>query len=273
MIKKERINKIIKKFDKKNVSPVAEGKSKVIYPTLDDRLCLMKFKPHCRSITYNREEDVPGTEYWRMFACMDFMKKVENLGIPTQLRYDKLIEKDGDIFMGVDKVTPIPVEWIIRYEAAGSIVNLFPTLVKKGQKFEKPFLKYDFKQDISVAGVDDPTLNESYIVGFGLLKSGSEVSYCKKMLTNIGEDIRKHLDRVDIDLIDMKMEFGYNPKGQIVLIDEISQDCIRGRDRSTGQSTTKDLFREWKSHEDIVLGYKNFAKKINPNIEKYLIKQ
>ena len=266
------MNEILEEFDASSVSPIAEGKSKAIYPTLDDRLNLMKFKPHCRSITYDREEDVPRTEHWRMFACMDFMQRTEKLGIPTQLMYDKLVEKDGDLFMAVDKIEPIPIEWIIRYEAAGSIVNLFPTLAKKGQKFDKPFLKYDLKQDISVAGVDDPTLNESYIVGFGLLGSDNEVQDCKNMLTRIGGDIRSRLDDVGVDLIDMKMEFGYNPKGEVVLIDEISQDCIRGRDRTTGNSITKDLFREWKSHSDIVSGYETFARKLNPTIENYLIK-
>lgn len=264
------IEDLVKDFNPKNTIPVAEGKSKIIYPTQDDKIRLMSFKPHCRSITYNREENVPLTDYWRMLACMDFMKRTEDDGVPTQLKYNRLIEKEGNLYMVVDKITPIPIEWIVRYEAAGSIVKLFPTLVQEGEIFRRPLLKFDYKQDQTVAGVDDPTLNESYILGFGLLKNEKELIRCKKMMRRIGENIRRSLDSVEVDLIDLKMEFGYISEGNIVLIDEISQDCIRARDRITGNSITKDLFREWKSHADVAKGYETFARKLNPNIESYI---
>ena len=40
--------------------PIADGKSKTIAPTAVPGCCLMSFKPHARSITSRREEDVPG---------------------------------------------------------------------------------------------------------------------------------------------------------------------------------------------------------------------
>jgi phosphoribosylaminoimidazole-succinocarboxamide synthase len=152
---------------------------------------------------------------------------------------------------------------------------LFPGLVKEGQRFARPLFKYDYKQDIRVAGIDDPTLNESYIVGLGLL-SEEQLRACKQLLGDVGALIHRRLAAVGIRLIDMKMEFGVNRRGpgerserpeERMVIDEISQDCIRAVDEATGQSLTKDLFRQLKRPEEVVAAYEAFARKLNPGIE------
>ena len=243
---------------------IVEGKSKKIYD-MGNGLGFMVFKPHLRSITSKREENIAGTEHERLIANLGFMNLVQSLGIDTQavnLTIETIQGMEGIV---VKPVKAIPIEFICRYYAAGSIVRMFPSLVTEGQEFKSPLYKYDFKQDISVNGVDDPMLNESYIVGLGLL-TNNEFQTAQYMLKLIGRTIRDFMQSKNIRLIDMKMEFGLDEKNNIILIDEISQDCIRANDITTGESLTKDAFRNMKSDEEVLNAYKEFNKRLGFDI-------
>ena len=243
-------------YSLKNKKPEVEGKSKKIY-NLEEDTCFMCFKPHLRSITSKREENILGTEHERLIANIYFMNLLEKNGIDTQIIDKKinLIEKQEGIL--VKNIKPIPIEFICRYYAAGSIVRLYPSLVKEGQKFKTPLYKFDFKQDIKIAGIDDPTLNESYIVGLEILDL-KQLEEAKQILANVGKTIREELENAGMTLIDMKIELGFDKTGKIVVIDEISQDCIRANDIKTGESLTKDSFRKLKTSQEVLNAYKEF---------------
>ena len=236
-------------------NPVIEGKSKKIYE-LDKDTFFMCFKPHLRSITSKREENIEGTDKERLISNIYFMNLLESKGIKTQIKSNKIENIDGVEGIIVKKVKTIPIEFICRYYASGSIVRLYPSLVKEGQKFKTPLYKFDLKQDIKVSGVDDPTLNENYIVGLELLTE-NQFKEAKQILSKVGEIIREDLENINVRLIDMKMEMGFDEEGNIVVIDEISQDCIRANDIETGKSLTKDSFRQLKSDE-VLNCYKEF---------------
>lgn len=235
---------------------IVEGKSKKIYE-IEPGVCFMTFKPHLRSITYNREGNIAGTDIERMKACAYYMKMLKDHGIKTQAYSDDIVEIDGIPGMLVEKITTIPIEFICRYYASGSLVRLYPSLVKEGEKLKNPLYKYDLKQDLSVAGVDDPTLNESYIIGLELLTQ-EQFDEAREMLKKIGEVINKDFDSKGVKFIDMKMEFGFNSKGEIVLIDEISQDCMRANDKETNETITKDAYRKMKTDAEVLQIYKDF---------------
>lgn len=243
-----------------NKKAEVEGKSKKIFK-LDDNTYFMVFKPHLRSITSKREENIQGTEHERLKANMYFMNLLESHGIETQIKHNQIQEIDGEEGIIVKKIKTIPIEFICRYYAAGSIVRLYPSLVKDGQKFNTPLYKYDLKQDIKVAGVDDPTLNESYIVGLEIL-SKQQLEDAKSILKEVGEVIRITLEKANIKLIDMKMELGFDENGKIIVIDEISQDCIRANDILTNKSLTKDSFRQMKSDKEVLEAYKEFNRRL-----------
>lgn len=241
--------------------PVVEGKSKKIYE-LDKDTFFMCFKPHLRSITSKREENIEGTDKERLISNIYFMNLLESKGIKTQINSNKIQNIDGVDGIIVKKVKTIPIEFICRYYASGSIVRLYPSLVKEGQKFKTPLYKFDLKQDIKVSGVDDPTLNENYIVGLELLTE-NQFKEAKQILSKVGEIIREDLENINVRLIDMKMEMGFDEEGNIVVIDEISQDCIRANDIETGKSLTKDSFRQLKSDEEVLNCYKEFNMKLS----------
>ncbi len=260
----------LKKIDFSTLDIIADGKSKTIY-ALDKKTAIMFYKPHLRSVTYNREGIIEGTDIYRMYATMFFLNLLEGKGIPTQRVNDKILDINGKFAILVKRCTPIPIEWIRRYYAAGSIVRLFPIFVKDGQKFDPPLNKYDAKIDVSLTGgTDDPTMNESYITGLHILTK-DQFTEADRMLTKIGDILNEVYKNAGIKLVDLKMEFGLL-NGKVVLIDELSQDCMRANDIATGETLTKDAYRQWKSPEKVLETYKLFLQRMCPDYKKLVLK-
>ena len=63
-----------------------------------------------------------------------------------------------------------------------------------------------------------------------------------------------------IDLVDFKLEFGYDAHGDLFLGDELSPDSMRLWKKGTQESMDKDLFR--KGEGDIVEAYKNILQEL-----------
>ena len=59
---------------------------------------------------------------------------------------------------------------------------------------------------------------------------------------------------MDIDIVDFKLEYGFDTNGALYLADEISPDSMRLWKRGTKERFDKDLFR--KEEGDIVTAYK-----------------
>lgn len=259
----------LKNVDFSKLEVIANGKSKTIY-ALDDKTAIMFYKPHLRSVTNNREENIKGTDVYRMYASQFFLNIMEENGIPTQRVENKILDINGKLAIIIKRCRPIPLEWIRRYYAAGSIVRLFPIFVKEGQKFSPQLNKYDAKIDVSLTGgIDDPTMNESYITGLHILTK-EQFDEADSMLSKIGNILNKVYFDAGIKLVDVKMEFGLL-NGKVILIDELSQDCMRANDIVTGETLTKDAFRQMKSKEDVLQTYENFLRRMCPDYEKLVI--
>ena len=55
--------------------------------------------------------------------------------------------------------------------------------------------------------------------------------------------LKEKFDKIGITLVDFKIEFGKNSKGEILLADEITPDTCRLWDKETGEKLDKDRFR------------------------------
>lgn len=259
----------LKEMDFSKLEVIADGKSKTIY-ALDEKQAIMFYKPHLRSVTNKREGIITGTDIYRMYATMFFLNLMEENHIPTERVEEKILNINGKLAILIKRCKPIPLEWIRRYYAAGSIVRLFPIFVKEGDKFSPPLNKYDAKIDVSLTGgIDDPTMNESYITGLHILTK-QEFDEADAMLCKIGDILNEVYTKAGIKLIDVKMEFGILD-GKIILIDELSQDCMRANDMLTGETLTKDAYRQWKSPEEVLATYEMFLNRMCPNYHDLVV--
>ena len=70
-----------------------------------------------------------------------------------------------------------------------------------------------------------------------------ELDRIYRMTARINEVLKKLFARINISLVDFKIEFGRTSDGRIILADEISPDTCRLWDMTTGERLDKDRFR------------------------------
>tara|TARA_B100001113_G_scaffold126011_1_gene102885 strand:+ start:186 stop:947 length:762 start_codon:yes stop_codon:yes gene_type:complete len=141
------------------------------------------------------------------------------------------------------KLTIIPVEVIVRNIAAGSLVR--QTTLEEGTLLNPPLVEYFLKDDAK----DDPLLTPDRV---GLM--GIDPEPMKEAALKVNAHLQMLFSLMDIDLVDFKLEFGYDVNENLCLGDELSPDNMRLWKKGTKEKFDKDLFR--KDEGDIVEAYK-----------------
>ena len=142
------------------------------------------------------------------------------------------------------KLTIIPVEVIVRNIAAGSIVKT--TTISEGTLINPPIVEYFLKDDAK----DDPLLTYDRVRLMGI-----DPEPMKQQALEINYQLQSLFTLCGIDLVDFKLEFGYDAHGDLFLADELSPDNMRLWKKGTKERFDKDLFR--KDEGDIVEAYKH----------------
>ena len=140
------------------------------------------------------------------------------------------------------KLTIVPVEVIVRNIAAGSIVS--QTTLQEGTLINPPVVEYFLKDDAK----DDPLLTYDRVRLMGI-----DPEPMKKVALEVNTHLKMLFAQMDIDLVDFKLEFGYDSEQNLLLADELSPDNMRLWKKGTKEKFDKDLFR--KGEGDIVTAY------------------
>ena len=145
--------------------------------------------------------------------------------------------------MAVKKVEIIPIEVVVRNIAAGSIVR--QTTLEEGTVFSNPLVEFYLKDDEK----DDPLLTEdrARLIGDYPLRK------LKQLATEVNVLLQDIFNKIDLTLVDFKLEYGYDVNGNLLLADELSPDGMRLWKKGTSESFDKDLFRN--DNGDILLAY------------------
>ena len=145
--------------------------------------------------------------------------------------------------MAVKKVEIIPIEVVVRNIAAGSIVR--QTTLEEGTVFSNPLVEFYLKDDEK----DDPLLTEdrARLIGDYPLRK------LKQLASEVNVVLQDIFNKIDLTLVDFKLEYGYDVNGNLLLADELSPDGMRLWKKGTSESFDKDLFR--KGNGDILLAY------------------
>ena len=147
------------------------------------------------------------------------------------------------------KLTIIPVEVICRNIAAGSIVKT--TTINEGTLIQPPIIEYFLKDDSK----NDPLLTEDRVRLMGINPEPLAV-----ITRDVNYQLQTLFTLCGIDLVDFKLEFGYDAHGDLFLADELSPDNMRLWKKDTKERFDKDLFR--KDEGDIVVAYKNILQQL-----------
>ena len=165
-------------------------------------------------------------------------RELEQCGIKTHY-----ISMPTHRAMAVKKVDIIPIEVVVRNVAAGSIVRQTP--LEEGTVFSNPLVEFYLKDDEK----DEPLLTEdrARLIGDYPLRE------LKQLAAEVNVVLQDIFKKIDLTLVDFKLEYGYDVNGNLLLADELSPDGMRLWKKGTSESFDKDLFR--KGNGDILLAY------------------
>ena len=172
-------------------------------------------------------------------------RELEQCGIKTHY-----ISMPTHRAMAVKKVDIIPIEVVVRNIAAGSIVRQTP--LEEGTVFSNPLVEFYLKDDEK----DDPLLTEdrARLIGDYPLRE------LKQLAAEVNVVLQDIFNKIDLTLVDFKLEYGYDVNGNLLLADELSPDGMRLWKKGTSESFDKDLFR--KGNGDILLAYQTILTKL-----------
>ncbi|SFE89866.1 phosphoribosylaminoimidazolesuccinocarboxamide synthase [Alteribacillus iranensis] len=203
---------------------IYSGKTKDVYENDDHYVLKFKddvtgengvFDPGANSVGLTME----GAGKAGLRLTVFFFEKLKEAGIPTHYI-------DADIEQAEMSVRPASVfgeglEVICRYRAVGSFLRRYGKYAKEGQPLDA-FVEVTLKDDER----QDPPISADALEMLGILDH-EEYSRLKELTQNISGVVRDELAKKDIELYDIKLEFGRLDDGTIVLIDEISGGNMR----------------------------------------------
>ena len=134
------------------------------------------------------------------------------------------------------KVQIFPLEVIVRNLIAGSMAKRVG--IAEGTKPSNTIFEICYKND----EYGDPLINDHHAVALNLA-TYEELKEIYAITSKINELLKEKFDKIGITLVDFKIEFGKNSKGEILLADEITPDTCRLWDKETGEKLDKDRFR------------------------------
>ena len=208
-----------------------EGKAKKVYATTDENLVIVSYKDDATAFNGLKKGTISGKGVINNRMSNMLMQMLEKNGVPTHF-VEELSERDTV----VKKVSIVPLEVIIRNISAGSFAKRYG--VEEGIVFDEPTIEFSYKND----DLGDPLINEYHALALKLATK-AEIETIKSMAFRINELLKERFAKVNITLVDFKLEFGRLTDGTIVLADEISPDTCRFWDSTTHEKLDKDRFR------------------------------
>ena len=208
-----------------------EGKAKKVYATDDNALVIVSYKDDATAFNGLKKGTIEGKGVINNKMSNFLMQILEKEGVKTHF-----VEELSDRDTLVKRVTILPLEVIIRNISAGSFAKHYG--VKEGIVFAEPTIEFSYKND----DLGDPLLNEYHALALGLATK-DEIALVKSMAFKINEVLKEYFKKLNVTLVDFKIEFGKTVDGEIVLADEISPDTCRFWDSTTGEKLDKDRFR------------------------------
>lgn len=156
------------------------------------------------------------------------------IGLEVSQYYFDLMEANGipthylgaDLDNGLMKVRELtvpPLEFVLRYETAGSMCRRFD--LEEQIEFDPVYTEVTLKSDEQ----GDPLITDRLCQMKGLLQEG-QYDEGLDILVKVGAVLKEDLAKMDLNLIDMKIEIGYDENGKMYVVDEITPDIWRVRD-------------------------------------------
>ena len=214
----------------KKLEQLYEGKAKKIFKTDDETKVIVHYKDDATAFNGEKKDTINEKGVLNNTITAIIFEMLEKAGVKTHF-----IEKLNDREQLCQKVDIIPLEVIVRNEAAGSMAKRYG--LKEGTLLKISVLELSYKRD----DLGDPLMNDYHAVAMGIT-TFDELKGIYAVANQVNDLLRAFFIKLGIKVVDFKLEFG-KQNGEIFLADEISPDTCRFWDVETGQKLDKDVFR------------------------------
>ncbi|MGD9580752.1 MAG: phosphoribosylaminoimidazolesuccinocarboxamide synthase [Vampirovibrionia bacterium] len=211
---------------------IYKGKSKTIYTTEDTKTLIAEFNDSITAFNSMKKDSIPDKGSINRDISFILFNYLSKHAINTHL-----INKEDKSKLKVLKLDIIPIEVVIRNITAGSICKRYN--INEGMELKPTIIEYFLKND----ELNDPLITDSIIHSLNLVKNKEDLTIIKEISTRTNEILTKLFNSINLKLVDLKLEFGYDLENKIVLADELSPDNMRLWDTKTNKPMDKDIFR------------------------------
>ena len=208
-----------------------EGKAKKLFITEDPQILRVEYKDDATAFNGKKFDRLRDKGRLNNAITVFFFEHLDTKDIPSHF-----VRKISETEQLVRRVKIIPLEVVVRNVAAGSLSKRIGW--EEGKELPHPIVEFYYKDD----DLGDPLLAEEHIRLLELA-SDEEIEELKKRGLAVNEALKSLMLSKGIRLIDFKLEFGLDQKGEILLADEISPDTCRFWDIESGKILDKDRFR------------------------------
>ena len=211
---------------------IYEGKAKQVYSTDDENLVIIHYKDDATAGNGVKKGTIKDKGIINNKITAKLFSVLEKNGIRTHFK--KMLNDRDQL---CEKLEIVPLEVIVRNVITGSMakrVGIADGTIPKTTIFEICYKNDEY---------GDPLINDYHAVAMGLA-TFDELKYIYETTSKINDLLKKVFDEEGITLVDFKIEFGKNSKGEILLADEITPDTCRLWDKATGKKLDKDRFRQ-----------------------------
>jgi phosphoribosylaminoimidazole-succinocarboxamide synthase len=221
-------------FQMKRRRMIYEGKGKILYEGPEPGTLVQYFKDDTTALDNSKKAVIEGKGVLNNRISEYLMTQLNLIGVPThfmrRLNMREQLVKEVEI---------VPLEVKVRNVAAGSLSKRLG--IEEGTPLPRSIIEYYYKND----ALHDPWVSEEHITAFGWA-SPQDLDDMVNLTIRINDFLSGLFLGAGIKLVDFKVEFGRlweNDYMRIVLADEISPDCCRLWDVTTGEKLDKDRFR------------------------------
>ncbi len=215
----------------KQLEMLYEGKAKQVFLTDDPDKIIIHYKDAATAFNNVKKATIENKGVLNNAISTIIFHFLHDAGIKTHY-----IETLNDRDQLCRRVKIIPLEVVVRNTIAGSMAQRLG--IEEGTKPSNVIFDICYKND----ALGDPLINDHHAVALGVV-TYEELKRIYDMTARINEVLIDLFKRMNINLIDFKIEFGRTSDGEIVLADEVSPDTCRLWDMATNEKLDKDRFR------------------------------
>lgn len=208
-----------------------DGKAKQLYSTDDPNFLIITYKDDISAFDGLKRSSIPNKGILNNYISELIYQELERHGVKTHF-----VKRLDDRNQLCKKLEVYRLHVIVRNRIAGSAAHRLE--LEEGLRTPIPIMEINMKDDF----LKDPMINDYYAVALGIIE-WDELQAIYQISDRINQTLCGMFDKIGIDVIDFKLEFGKDKEGNIVLADEINPDTARFWDKATNDKLDRDRFK------------------------------